>query len=178
MKRLLRRVSVGTAVAGVSLLLLGAIVYASGVRLNSTRSIPLGVYWLTSDPVAKGAYVLFCPPQAAVFDEAKARGYIGAGFCPGDYGYLMKRVLAAKGDAVSIAEEGVRVNGELLPFSAPIPADPAGRPLPRFAADRFTLSASELLLMSDVSGKSFDGRYFGPIDRSQIKGVIRPVFTW
>ena len=178
MKRLLRRVSVGTAVAGVSLLLLGAIVYASGVRLNSTRSIPLGVYWLTSDPVAKGAYVLFCPPQAAVFDEAKARGYIGAGFCPGDYGYLMKRVLAAKGDAVTVAAEGVRVNGELLPFSAPIPAHPAGRPLPRFAADRFTLSASELLLMSDVSGKSFDGRYFGPIARSQIEGVIRPVFTW
>jgi len=70
------------------------------------------------------------------------------------------------------------VNGGLLPFSAPVPADPAGRPLPRFAADRFTLSASELLLMSDVSGKSFDGRYFGPIDRSQIEGVIRPVFTW
>ncbi|MBL8368460.1 MAG: S26 family signal peptidase, partial [Candidatus Accumulibacter sp.] len=44
--------------------------------------------------------------------------------------------------------------------------------------ERFTLSGSELLLMSDVSGISFDGRYFGPIDRSQIKGVIRPVFTW
>ncbi len=178
MKRLLERVSVVTAVAGVSLLLLGAMAYASGARVNSTRSIPVGVYWLSSDPVVKGAYVIFCPPQVAVFDEAKARGYIGAGFCPGEYGYMMKRVLAAKNDAVTITAEGVRVNGELLPLSTPIEADSAGRPLPRFQAERFTLSDSELLLMSDVSGISFDGRYFGPIDRSQIKGVIRPVFTW
>ena len=178
MNRLLQRVSVATAVGGVSLLLLGAMAYASGARINSTRSIPVGVYWLSSDPVVKGAYVIFCPPQTGVFDEAKARGYIGAGFCPGEYGYLMKRVLAAKNDAVSITAEGVRVNGELLPLSTPIEADSAGRPLPRFQSDRFTLSGSELLLMSDVSGISFDGRYFGPIDRSQIKGVIRPVFTW
>ena len=91
---------------------------------------------------------------------------------------MMKRVLAAKNDAVTITAEGVRVNGELLPLSAPIEADSAGRPLPRFQAQHFTLSGSQLLLMSDVSGISFDGRYFGPIDRSQIKGVIRPVFTW
>ena len=178
MKRFLKRVSVATAVAGVSLLLLGAMAYASGARINSTRSIPVGVYWLSSDPVVKGAYVIFCPPQTGVFDEAKARGYIGAGFCPGEYGYMMKRALAAKNDAVTITAEGVRVNGELLPLSAPIEADSAGRPLPRFQSERFTLSGSELLLMSDVSGISFDGRYFGPIDRSQIKGVIRPVFTW
>ena len=178
MNRFLERISVATAVAGVSLLLLGAMAYASGARINSTRSIPVGVYWLSSDPVAKGAYVIFCPPQVGVFDEAKARGYIGAGFCPGEYGYLMKRVLAAKDDAVSITAEGVRVNGELLPLSTPIEADSAGRPLPRFQVERFTLGGSELLLMSDVSGISFDGRYFGPIDRSQIKGVIRPVFTW
>ena len=178
MNRLLERVSVATAVAGVSLLLLGAMAYASGARVNSTRSIPVGVYWLSSDPVVKGAYVIFCPPQVGVFDEAKASGYIGAGFCPGEYGYMMKRVLAAKNDAVTITAEGVRVNGELLPLSAPIEADSAGRLLPRFQSERFTLSGSELLLMSDVSGISFDGRYFGPIDRSQIKGVIRPVFTW
>jgi type IV secretory pathway protease TraF len=46
---------------------------------------------------------------------------------------------------------------------------PAGRPLPRFQADRYTLGNAEVLLMSDVSGTSFDGRYFGPINRSQIR---------
>ena len=178
MSRILKRITTGVAIAGVAALVLAAGGYAAGARINTTKSIPVGLYWTSSAPVEKGAYVLWCPPKVGVFDDAKERGYIGVGFCPGDYGYMMKRVLAAKNDAVTITAEGVRVNGELLPLSAPIEADSAGRPLPRFQAERFTLDGSELLLMSDVSGISFDGRYFGPIDRSQIKGVIRPVFTW
>jgi type IV secretory pathway protease TraF len=35
-----------------------------------------------------------------------------------------------------------------------------------------------LLLMTDVSPISFDSRYYGLINRSQIKGVIRPIYTW
>jgi conjugative transfer signal peptidase TraF len=178
MNRLLRRLATGTAIAGVSALALGALACASGARINNTKSIPVGLYWLTSDPVEKGAYVMFCPPPIGVFEDARARGYLGAGLCPGGYGYLMKRVLAAKDDVVTVSDEGVRVNGELLPHSAPIRADRNGRPLPRFPTERFTLAGSELLLMSDVSGTSFDGRYFGPIHRSQIKGVIRAVLTW
>jgi type IV secretory pathway protease TraF len=40
------------------------------------------------------------------------------------------------------------------------------------------LKDSELLLMSDVSGTSFDGRYFGPVNLSQAKGVITPIITF
>jgi conjugative transfer signal peptidase TraF len=178
MSRILKRITVGVAIAGMTCLALAAAGYAAGARVNTTKSIPVGLYWTSSAPVEKGAYVLFCPPKLGVFDDAKERGYIGAGFCPGDYGYMMKRVLAAKDDAVAVAVDGVRVNGELLPLSAPIKADKAGRPLPRFQADRYILGNSEVLLMSDVSGTSFDGRYFGPINRSQIKTVIRPVITW
>jgi conjugative transfer signal peptidase TraF len=114
-----------------------------------------------------------------VFDDAKERGYIGAGFCPGDYGYMMKRVLAAKDDAVSVADDGVRVNGELLPHQqAPSrPTSPVG-PCRASRPARYTLGNAELLLMSDVSDTSFDGRYFGPINRSQVQTVIRPVITW
>ena len=150
----------------------------SGARINTTKSIPVGLYWSSSAPVAKGTYVMFCPPHVGVFDDAKERGYIGAGFCPGGYGYMMKRVLAAKDDAVSIEDDGVRVNGALLPLSAPIKQDGAGRALPRYAAKAFTVAGSELLLMSDVSGTSFDGRYFGPVNRGQITTVLRPVITW
>ena len=178
MNRILNRIAAGAAIAGVAGLVLAAGAYAAGARINTTKSIPVGLYWTSGDPVEKGAYVLFCPPQVGVFTEAKARGYITAGFCPGDYGYMMKRVLAAKDDAVAVADDGVRVNGELLPQSAPIKADPAGRLLPRYQSDSYTLGSSELLLMSDRSATSFDGRYFGPVSRSQIKNVIRPVITW
>ena len=178
MNRLFKRITVYTALGGAGLLLLGLGCYAAGARINTTKSIPVGLYWTSSAPVEKGAYVLFCPPQLGVFDDAKERGYIGAGFCQGGYGYMMKRVLAAKDDAVAVADDGVRVNGELLPLSAPIKADKAGRPLPRYQSNSYSLGNSEVLLMSDVSATSFDGRYFGPINRSQIKTVIRPVITW
>lgn len=150
----------------------------AGARINTTKSIPIGLYWTSSAPVEKGAYVYWCPPKVGVFDDAKERGYIGAGFCDGDYGYMMKRVLAAKGDTVTVSHDGVRVNNELLALSKPLKTDGAGRLMPRFQADHYTLGDSEVLLMSDVSGTSFDGRYFGPINRSQIKTVIRPVITW
>lgn len=178
MNQFVNRFAANTAIGGAGLLLLGFGCYAFGVRINTTKSIPVGLYWTSSKPIEKGAYVLFCPPQIGVLIDAKERGYIGSGFCPGDYGYMMKRILAAKNDAVSIADEGVRVNGELLPFSAPIKADKLGRPLKRYQAARFTLGTSEVLLMSDVSGTSFDARYFGPVNRSQIKTVISPVITW
>ena len=178
MNRRLERVAAALVFGGLAILVVGAAARAAGARINTTKSIPIGLYWTSSAPVEKGAYVLFCPPARAVFEEAKARGYLGAGFCPGGYGYLMKRVLATKTDTVSVADDGVRVNGELLPLSTPRPADGAGRPMPRYPAVPHTLGDSELLLMSDVSATSFDSRYFGPIDQSQIETVIRPLMTW
>lgn len=178
MKHYLKHTTVGLAITGVSILILSAAGAAAGARINTTKSIPVGLYWTSTDSVEKGAYVMFCPPQLSVFSDAKERGYIGAGYCPGEYGYMMKRVLAAKNDIVSVSDDGVRINGELLPFSAPRKTDAAGRPMPRFQADRYTLGDSEFLLMSDVSATSFDGRYFGTVNRSQIKTVIRPVITW
>ncbi len=178
MSRIVKRIGAGIAIAGVSFLALGALAYAAGARVNTTKSIPVGLYWTTNAQVEKGAYVMFCPPKVGVFDDAKERGYIGAGMCPGGYGYMMKRVLAVKDDSISVADDGVRVNGELLPLSAPRAADAAGRPMPRYQASQYTLGASELLLMSDVSATSFDGRYYGPINRSQVQTGIRPVITW
>ena len=166
---------------GLSLLmavfLLCALVYAAGIRFNTTPSIPVGMYRLTHDPIKKGAYVLFCPPPSAEFAMAKARGYLRAGFCPGGFGPMMKKILAIQDDKVMIGKEGVQVNGHLVPLSAPIKADADGRPLPVYAKT-WVLGNAEILVMSDSHPESFDGRYFGSIQRSQLKGVIRPILIW
>ena len=138
----------------------------------------MGLYRVIDAPVGKGEYVIFCPPESSLFDEARSRGYLGAGFCPGGYGYMMKRVWAVAGDRVIWGEEGIAVNGKVLPASAPREADNAGRVLPRYTFSDYTLKESELLLMSDVSWSSFDGRYFGPVDAGQGRGVVRPVVTF
>lgn len=174
----LNRIATGVSVVGVAALVLAACSYAAGARFNTTKSIPVGMYWTSNALVQKGAYVLWCPPQTYVFDEAKERNYIGAGFCPGGYGYMMKRVLAAKGDVLAVTDDGVSVNGVLLPHSKPIQADKSGRALPRYTLSDYTLGNDELLLMSDVYSTSFDARYFGPIKDSQIMTVISPVITW
>ena len=178
LKGLLERLASATAIGGVAVLTLGFAAYVFGARVNTSKSIPIGLYWTSSAPAEKGAYVIVCPHKASVFDEAKQRGYIAAGFCAGHYGYIMKRIAAARADVVAITDQGVRVNGQLLALSAPLKTDQAGRAMPRYRSNAITLGASEVLLMSDVSATSFDARYFGPLSCSQIKSVIRPVLTW
>ncbi|MDP5168558.1 conjugative transfer signal peptidase TraF [Pseudomonas syringae] len=164
------------ACAGVALAVGG--LYAAGGRINTSKSLALGLYWVTDAPVVKGAYVMVCPPDTRDFVEARQRGYIDAGFCPGNFGHLMKKILAAKGDLVSLVKDGVSVNGVVLPYSKAFPADGLGRNLPHMSSQPYTLGEAEILLMSDVSTTSFDGRYFGPISRGQVTSVIKPVITW
>ena len=44
----------------LSVLIVWELVYSAGIRINTTPSIPLGVYQLSNEPLVKGAYVLFC----------------------------------------------------------------------------------------------------------------------
>lgn len=173
-----RRFTIAVTIAGIALLASAFLASAAGVRVNTSKSIPLGLYWVTESPVQTGAYVMLCPPDVGVFREARNRGYLAAGPCPGDFGYLMKRVVAAGGDQIAVTNDGVRVNGQLIPHSAPLAADPSGRPMPRYQVATYALGAREVLLMSGTSPTSFDGRYYGPLNVSQIRAVIRPVFTW
>ena len=163
---------------GVASFLIAYSLYLVGVRVNTTQSISVGVYLKTYSPIKKGAYVFFCPPDKEVFSIAKDRNYISGGFCPGHYGYMMKKILAAKNDVITVNEKGVFVNGVLLPLSKQIKNDLSGALLPLYKVDNYTLKKNEILLMSDVSATSFDGRYFGLVNKSQIKDVIRPVLTW
>ena len=174
----MKNTTLNAALALIAVSAVGLVLCSAGARVNTTKSIPIGLYWTSTEPVAEGTYVMFCPPRTAVFDEAKARGYIGPGACPGGFEHMMKRVAASQGDIVSVTGKGVDVNGVLLPLSVPVETDTVGRPLPRYRSTPFELGASELLLMSRRSATSFDGRYFGPVDRTQITGVVRPVITW
>ena len=165
-------------IAGVCLVLTLALAHQVGLRLNTSRSIPLGLYMMSHDPIEKGAYVLFCPPQRQEFDLARERGYIGAGFCPGGYGNMMKKVLAAHNDVVNVTDDGVRINGTFIPASQSSEVDSMGRALPRYRVSNHVLASSEFLLMSDTNSRSFDARYFGPVHRVHIQSLIHPVWTW
>jgi conjugative transfer signal peptidase TraF len=166
-----------TLLALISLTLLTLSFKLLGLYINTTRSIPLGLYKSVNQKPRKGAYVIFCPPKNEIFDIAMERGYIGVGLCVGGYGYMMKQVVALEKDKFLVSADGVSVNDTLLPFSQPLLTDGLGRKLPQINQEKAEIPKNYLLLMSD-SPNSFDGRYFGLINKKQVKSVIKPLYTW
>ena len=150
--------------------------YSQGLRYNGSPSYPKGFYTLSKiegDPEI-GRLVFVCPPDTEIFREARKRGYIGPGMCPGKFTPIIKRVIATEG-AVVQTQGAVVVDGVAQPESTIFPMDGEQRPLPRYEGG--TLKAGEYLLLSDYFAGSFDSRYFGPLPREQIVGYARPAFT-
>ncbi|MCB1984057.1 MAG: conjugative transfer signal peptidase TraF [Burkholderiales bacterium] len=177
MKKPIKILAIGLLTLSIGLFVLSIVLRFGGFYINTTPSLPVGLYRIVDEPVSKDAYVAFCPPQSDVFDWAIARGYINPGDCPGGYGQLLKRVHAVAGDTVLIDETGITVNGQLLPNSIPIRADVYSAALPQYRFNA-VLNESECLLLSDLNPHSFDARYFGVIGREQIVHVVRPVITF
>ncbi len=177
MKRTVKILCMTVLVISAIVFVLSILFRITGIYINTTSSFPLGFYKIIDEPIAKGAYVSFCPHQDEVFDMAVARRYIDQGNCPGGYGMLLKRVFARVGDRVSIGEYGIVVNGELLPNSAQLKADIDGHAMPQYRLQT-VLANSEYLLLSDLNPNSFDARYFGLISHVQIQHVVRPLYTW
>ena len=74
----------------VLVIVTGAICFISGIRINTSGSIPYGIYKTTDRSLKKGDFVLFCPPPEPVFSMARDRDYLAGGLCPGGYGYMME----------------------------------------------------------------------------------------
>ncbi|MCP5246868.1 MAG: conjugative transfer signal peptidase TraF [Burkholderiales bacterium] len=177
MNKPLKILAVGVLTLSIGLFVLSIVLRFGGFYINTTPSLPVGLYRIVDEPVTKGAYVAFCPPQRDTFDWALVRGYINAGNCPGGTGQLLKRVHAVAGDTVLINETGITVNGQWLQNSTPLHSDATGATLPQYRFNA-VLNESEYLLLSDLNPHSFDARYFGVIDHAQIVHVVRPVVTF
>lgn len=171
-----RRARITFALAVPALLIGVEVAGRTGMVINDTPSMAEGVYWKLHRAPQIGEVVALCPPDREPFRTARDRGYMATGPCPGGYVPLIKRFLAKAGDRVHIGPDGVAINGNRLPGSAPRAADGLGRPLPRVRLDR-ELAAHEVLVMTDYPD-SFDGRYTGPLDRTVIQSAMRPVATW
>ena len=56
--------------------------------------------------------------------------------------------------------------------------DAEGRVLSPVKADIVALDDHMVLLMSDYNPKSFDARYFGLMDKSQVISAVLPLWKW
>ena len=141
------------------------------VTLNTSASMPVGLYrtWSVDRAPRPGDIVTVCAPAGAAATGA-VRGYLPRGTCAALTAPLLKYVVAAGGDTVAMSKTGVTVDGKLLPNSATLPRDGAGRPMHGYSGPRTHLRADELWLYAPQA-RSFDSRYFGPVSSARVRLV-------
>ncbi len=170
------------AIAGILGLLVVLLLYACGARINRTNSLPRGIYRVVDKTPERGDIVTFWPSDCAEMKLARDRGYIfpgpynkadGVGYC-----LLMKRYLGLPGDVVSVTDDGVFINGTLLPNTKPLLCDNIGDPLPCLRFTDYMLKENEAFFISNHLPRSYDARYFGVQETRQIVEVLVPVHTW
>jgi conjugative transfer signal peptidase TraF len=145
-----------------------------GLRINTSPSLPLGLYVVTTDSSAN--LIEFCPAQpfAAL---SLVRGYRNSGACGDGGAPLMKPVVATAGDVVELSVRGISVNGVLLPNTAPLLKDTRGRTLTAWPFGRYTVTSGTVWVASSYHSRSFDSRYFGPVDTTAFRHRLKAFFT-
>jgi len=145
-----------------------------GLRINTSPSLPVGLYVVTTD----GSAILleFCPaePFAAL---SLVRGYRDAGSCRDGGAPLLKPVVATAGDTVELSARGISVNGLLLSNTAPLSKDAKGRPLTAWPFGRYPVNPGAVWVASTYNSRSFDSRYFGPVRETTIRHRLRAFLT-
>ena len=156
----------------------GVAYHSSGVVFNHTASMPMGFYQVrrAAPAVTRGAVVVWCLPTSLVA-EAKRRGYLGGGSCPGGVESILKEVAAVPGDTVVVDPAGLAVNGRRLAGSRPLARDSRGRPVASVPHGRYVVRPGEAWLWSPHTAHSFDSRYYGALPVAGLVGVARPLWT-
>jgi conjugative transfer signal peptidase TraF len=127
---------------------------------NASDSVPIGVYFVSKRQPKVGEIAVIALPEW--FQRyASSRGYLPANV------WLLKPVFAAAGSIVCRIGRYVFVDGNLV-ARAKI-HDRRNRLLPSWKGCQ-TLKLDEVFVLAKPP-YSFDGRYFGPIERSQIIGT-------
>lgn len=135
---------------------------------NVTDSLPHGVYRVIKQQTYKRGDLIVFPIPEEVRSLVLERGWMKPD------SYLIKPVAAINGDKVWITSGQVFVNG--MSFGATKKQDRHGLPLPSFVFNE-TLSTGKISVLQR-SDDSFDSRYFGQIDESQIIGRAVPIWVF
>jgi len=165
-----RRMLVACIAIGVAALCVPAVVrFPARLVYNPSDSVARGWYRIGSpDSLHVGGIVLVRLPSG-VAALAAQRGYLPAGVP------LLKRIGAVAPQSVCLGTGPVHIDG--VAVAAVLAEDGAGRPLSPWAQCR-ALSEGELFLFSNTHAASFDSRYFGPVDASDVIGRAHPLWTW
>jgi len=159
------RVTIWSAFSALGLALIA--IPATGILpplllYNPSKSAPLGWYRIEAVSEISRADVVVANLPKQVSELAAQRGYLPLGIP------VIKTVVALEGDTVCQIESVLEING--VPTVQVLSTDKTGRPLPSPWKTCRPLRADEVLLLSDRTPDSFDGRYFGAVQKTDIVG--------
>ncbi len=134
---------------------------------NPTPSVPVGFYLRDGAAPGKGRLVLFRVPDVV-------REYSKTHYDKEPLKYFLKPVIGGGGDKVCYQDDVFTINGH--EFGNATKQDREGHDLPIWTECR-TLAGDEFFVFSDRVSHSFDSRHYGPVSRSTILGVFRPLWV-
>lgn len=160
--------NIAATLLGVGLIASSAIAVPRPLFIwNASASAPVGFYRVIPSAPKRGGLVLVQPPRWIAYFAAR-RGYLPRGVL------LVKGVAALPGDHVCGNRDIIFVNGNIAAKRKR--ADREGRPLPRWNHCR-KLVDGEVFLLNSNNESSFDSRYLGPLDLSDIVGRLVPIWA-
>jgi conjugative transfer signal peptidase TraF len=158
----------GTAIPIIALGLASVVSLPKKLIYNASESAPIGFYWIDHKPISRGDYVYVSVPKR-VRNLVVERGYL-----PPDVP-LLKRVVGLNGDRICRRSDEILVNGTAVATAKR--RDGQGREMPDWHGCHI-LTEQTVFLLQDHP-QSFDGRYFGPVDRGLIIGRATKLrFPW
>ncbi len=134
--------------------------YGFSFVFQESASMPVGYYFIYPSKSIKQNDIVLIRLQKNISDFLLERGYL-KGEKP-----LLKEILATSGDKICFNESNVSVDGKHFPL---FKFDKEGRALPKIQFCS-TLKKDEYFVIGTASQHSFDSRYFGLIQGSQILG--------
>ena len=155
------------AIVGAGITLLGLTsLFPPTPRLvwNASASAPIGLYAVTPGALIDAGDMVIARVPDLYRMLAAQRRYVPANVP------LVKHVAAAAGDEVCALGTQIFVNGRWLTDRRV--TDAAGRPMPWWNGC-VRLHGRQLFLLMSNSPASFDGRYFGVTEGSQVGGKAR-----
>ncbi len=153
------RALVMMAVSVASLLSVTVFEMPKRVVYNGSASSRIGFYWIDNVPVGFGDFVFLQVPDS-VRKLIETRHYLQPNVP------LIKRIVAVEGDEVCRNGRNISVNGGGMGLAKS--EDIFGRSLPVWTGCK-VLTKDQILVLQ-FHPDSFDGRYFGPVNRDLIIG--------
>jgi len=133
---------------------------------NATASVPTGLYRVVvREPYRDSLALIRLPEPFRTFSHV--REYVPAS------ALVIKPIAALRGD--TLCRHGNVVSINRRPVAVARKLDAADRPLPRWHGCR-QLGVTAVAVISRPAD-SFDSRYFGPLDRGHVVGLVIPVWT-